>query len=80
MFIYLLLSTLQHPVIWHKHNGGGLHSGLAVVAHAGRNETESLETVHGVGVNCGVVEMVPVHRRSHKKTSFCIALCDSARC
>ena len=50
--------------------GGGLHPGLAALV--GRNE--SLEAVYSVGVNCGVVETVPVHRRSHKERIF-VLLC-----
>ena len=68
------LGTLQPPGIWHKRNGGGGwgggHTGLAALI--GRNE--SSETVHGVGMNCGVVETVPVHRCSHKEWSVFVLL------
>ena len=77
-----LLSTLQHPGIWHKRNGWRLHSGLVYIlciyrsmglaALAGRSE--SWETVHRVGVDCGVVEMVPVHCHSHREWVF-VLLC-----
>ena len=54
--------------------GDVLRSGLAAVAHAGRNEIETSETVHRVGVNCDDVEMVPIHRHSHKGR-VCVLLC-----
>ena len=58
------LRTLQHPGIWHKRNGGsGLHSGLAGLA----GRSESFKTVHRVDVDCGAVERVLIHRRSHKE-------------
>ena len=38
--------------------GGGLHGGLAAFIR----HSDSLKTVHRVGVDCGVVEMAPVHR------------------
>ena len=54
--------------------GGGLHSGLAALA----GRSESLETVHRVGVCCGVVEMVPASPPPlAQRMSFCIAPCDS---
>ena len=55
--------TLQHPGIWHKRNGGGLHSGLAALAGC----IESSKTVHRDGMNCGVVKMTPVHRCLRKE-------------
>ena len=49
--LYLnLLNTLQHPGMWHKCNGKGLHGGLAALTGC----NESLETVNKVGVDCGV--------------------------
>ena len=46
----------------HKCNGVGLHSGLAGVTH----HNESSETIHRVGMNCSVVQIIPVHHHSHK--------------
>ena len=57
--------------------GEGLHNGLAVLA----GRSERLETVHRVGVCCGVVEMVPASPPPFaQRMSFCIAPCDSAVC
>ena len=74
LYLYLF-GTFQHPGTWHKRNGGGLHSGLAALAGCSENSS----TVHRVGVNCGVVEMVPVTAVC-TKNEFCTALCDSAVC
>ena len=41
---------------------GGLHGGLAALAVS----NERPKTVHRVSMNCGTVEMVPIHRRSHR--------------
>ena len=49
---------------------GRVHSGF--VAPAGRGYGS--ETVHRVGVNCDDVEMVPIHRHSHKGR-VCVLLC-----
>ena len=54
-FLYLL-GTLQRPGIWNKRIGG-------LTGLAGRSES----TVHRDGVDCGIVEIVPVHRRLHKE-------------
>ena len=51
-----MLGTLQHPGIWHKRSGGGLHSGLAALAGC----SESSKTVHRDGMNYVVVKMVLV--------------------
>ena len=75
LFILFLLVRVEHPRFWHKPNGGGLHSGLAALA----SRSERSKTVHRVGMKNGVVQMVPVHRRSQfsQRRSFCIVLCDS---
>ena len=51
----------------HKCNGVGLPSGLAGFTH----NNESSETVHRVGMSCSVVQIVPVHRHSHKDKEYC---------
>ena len=61
-----LLGTLQCPGFWHECNVGGLH-------------IDSLKTVLRISMNCGVVEMVPAHHCSHKKSGFlfygCVRQC-----
>ena len=78
LFILYLLARVEHPRFWRKPNGGGLHSGLAALA--GRSERS--KTIDRVGMKNGVVEMVPVHRRSQfsQRRNFCISLCDSDGC
>ena len=53
----------------------GDHTGLEAPVGC----SESPKTVHNVGINCGVVEMVPVTAVC-TKNEFCTALCDSAVC
>ena len=60
------MNTLQHPGIWHKRNGVFVRGrGCTVVLAALAGRSESLETVQNVGVDWGLVDMVPVHCRSH---------------
>ena len=51
---------LQHPGFWHKRNGR-LHSGLAALT--GCNVPN--ESSKNISMKRVVVEMVPVHHRSH---------------
>ena len=51
------------------HNDGELHCGLAALT--GHNE--SLKIVHRVGMDSGIVEMVPIHCCCHK--GFFVLLC-----
>ena len=56
-----LLGT--RPGFWHECNVGGLHN-------------DSLKTVLRIIMNCGVVEMVPAHHCSHKKSVYgCVRQC-----
>ena len=62
-----LLDTLQHPGMWHKRNGEGLHSGLAALA----SRSESSRTVHSVSrMSRGVVVMAPVHAALRTNNEF----------
>ena len=60
-----LLSTLQRPGIWFKHNGGGVaqwFSGPFWRQWEFKNCSD--------GMNCGVVEVIPAHISSHKEWVF----------
>jgi len=66
------LGMSQNPgqVVLAYCNDGGLRTGLAALTGC----NESLKTVHKVGMDCGVVEMVPVHHCLHKRVFMLLIL------